>query len=97
MFTNIAVVHSFLGELDPAFIVCHDFDLLGDAEQAQRIAEFVAPDDETAAIITEALVGSVHLRHASNDSLPFDVNDSISRRMQQKLDVFEQTYCGQNN
>lgn len=98
LFTDIAVVHSFLGELDPAFVVCHDWDQLGERDQARTIADFVAPDGETAAMIEESFVGSVHLsHHGSDETLPFDVDGSVSNRLQRKLDAFENKYCGRKD
>ncbi|CAN0279590.1 unnamed protein product [Ectocarpus fasciculatus] len=94
LFTDIAVVHSFLGELDPNFVVCHDWAYMGKIEQAQRVADFIAPSEEVASTVGEALVESVAPRHRPNDTLPFDAGDEISSRLQRKLDAFECQYCG---
>eukprot|EP00903_Cladosiphon_okamuranus_P015285 g14125.t1 len=59
LFTNTAVLHSFLGEIDPSFIVCHDWDRLGDKEQASKIAGFVAPNDELADMMMNSLVDAI--------------------------------------
>lgn len=93
VFTDIAVVHSFLGELDPAFVVCHDWNQLGNEEQARQIAAFVAPNDDVADMVHNSLVKSVRYRDAADDILPFDKKDEISNRLQQKLDAFEMHYC----
>ncbi|CAM9699176.1 unnamed protein product [Ectocarpus fasciculatus] len=94
LFTEIAVVHSFLGELESNFVVCHDWVYFGDMEQAQRVAEFIAPNDEVASMVTEALLGSAASRHRPNETLPFDAGDELSSRLQRKLDAFEYQYCG---
>ncbi|CAM9578416.1 unnamed protein product, partial [Hapterophycus canaliculatus] len=44
LFTDAAVVQSFLAELDPAFVICHDWNLFGDPDQAQKIADAIAPN-----------------------------------------------------
>ncbi|CAM9423200.1 unnamed protein product [Ectocarpus sp. 13 AM-2016] len=96
LFTEMAVVHSLLDELDPNFVVCHDWVYFGDIEQAQRVAEFIAPNEEVASMVSEALLGSATSRHKPNETLPFDAEDEISSRLQQKLDAFEYQYCGSN-
>ncbi|CAN0231708.1 unnamed protein product [Scytosiphon promiscuus] len=95
LFTDVAVVQSFLAELDPAFVVCHDWKSFGDPEQAQNIASFVAPNADVASMVKEALVTSASggTRHATNETLPFDDSDVLSSRIQQKLDSFEKFYC----
>lgn len=93
LFTEIAVVHSLLGELDPNFMVCHDWVYFGDIEQAQRVADFIAPNLEVASMVREALLGSASSRHKPNETLPFDAGEEISSRLQRKLDAFEYQYC----
>ncbi|CAN0273734.1 unnamed protein product [Scytosiphon promiscuus] len=96
MLTDAAVVHSFLAELDPAFTVCHDWHSFGDSAQAQKIAHFVAPSPEVASVTKQALVNAASggSRHDTNETLPFDLDDVLSSRLQQKLDSFEHFYCG---
>ncbi|CAM9512875.1 unnamed protein product [Ectocarpus sp. 13 AM-2016] len=93
LFTEIAVVHSLLGELDRNFVVCHDWVYFGDIKQAQRVAEFIAPNAEVASMVREALLRSAASRHKPNETLPFDAEDELSSRLQRKLDVFEHQYC----
>ncbi|CAM9808577.1 unnamed protein product, partial [Ectocarpus fasciculatus] len=50
IFTEMGVVHSLLGELDPAFVICHDWDLLGDPDQAKNVSAFISPTDEMASL-----------------------------------------------
>ncbi|CAN0296464.1 unnamed protein product [Scytosiphon promiscuus] len=95
LFTDMSVVHSSLGELDPAFVVCHDYDALGDPSQASRIANFISPNEEMAQLIESSLMDSAHEgHHDANSGLPFEGASVIVDRMQRKLDSFERTYCG---
>lgn len=99
LFTDIAVLQSFLGELPHGFIVCHDWDLLGDQEQASKIAEFISPNEEIAGLVESSLVDSVsdmRLQGAGDevaDELPLEGADAIVSRLQRKLDAFEARYC----
>ena len=54
LLTDIAVVLLFLSEIDPAFIVCHDYKLSGEEAEASRIANLVAPNNIIAAMYEEA-------------------------------------------
>lgn len=56
LFTDIAVLQSFLGELGPGLVVCHDWGYLGDRDQASTIAGFIAPNDEVAGLVESSLV-----------------------------------------
>lgn len=93
IFTDMGVVHSLLGELDPAFVICHDWDLLGDPEQAKNVSAFISPTDEMASLYEHWLVGSVRSIHTSEDTLPFVGSDVLVARLQKKLDTFERLYC----
>ncbi|CAN0188320.1 unnamed protein product [Hapterophycus canaliculatus] len=94
--TDGAVVHSFLAELDPAFVVCHDWDLFGDPDQAQKLGNFIAPSSDVALLVKTALVSSASAgpRNDSMETLPFDRDEVMSSRIQRKLDSFEYLYCG---
>jgi len=105
LFTDAAVVHSFLGELDPSFIVCHDFDRMGNATQAARIAQVLAPNGEVADPLGRAFVDAARPRGSSAgedgksaarepEKLPFPNEEVVAARLQQKLDAFENVYCG---
>lgn len=96
LFTDMGVIHSMLFELDPAFVVCHDYEALGDPYQASRIANFIGPTETMASRIKETLVGSVQMRNSTGESsLPFEGATIIVDRMQSKLDAFEGTFCAQ--
>ena len=56
LFTDMAVLHSFLAEIDPGFIVCHDWERLGEESQASEIAAFVSPNAEIVDVVATALV-----------------------------------------
>lgn len=94
LFTNIAVMHSLLAEIDPAFVVCHEYGLLGDPEQAGRIADFVTPSAEVAQELKTALVEVASGGSSTNESLPYVSAEAVVTRLQEKLDAFESTYCG---
>lgn len=96
LFTNAAVVHSFLGEIDPSFVVCHDFDRLGDADQALRISEALAPNEKLREPLALSFVAAVAKRTHSPDTLeplPHPSEDLLAARLQDKLDAFEPSIC----
>ena len=93
LLTDIAVVHSFLAELDPAFVVCHDFHRVGDIEQAAMVADFLAPNSEVAEPLQASFVAVAKAHGASTESLLFDGADVIESRLQRKLDAFESALC----
>ncbi|CAM9177681.1 unnamed protein product [Ectocarpus sp. 4 AP-2014] len=92
LFTNIAVLQSFLSEIGPEFIVCHDWDRLGNKEQASTIARFISPNDKIAGLVESSLVQTAR-ESSSNDSLPYKGADALVSRLQEKLDAFEPLYC----
>lgn len=89
------MVHSFLGEMDPAFVVCHDFDRVGDVDQASKIAEVLAPNPNVAEFLARAFVDSVEHHEYSDveERLPFESESVVVERLQRKLDAFESVYC----
>lgn len=95
------MLQSFLGEIDPRFIVCHDWDSLGEEQQASKIAAFISPNDEVADMVSSALVNKVVEKphtddgedQADIDDLTFDGAESLVSRLQDKLDSFEVLYC----
>lgn len=99
LFTSVAVLQSFLEELDTGFIVCHDWNLLGDEKQASEIAAFVSPNDEVADWVKTALIETAETaQHMHDWSDEVDGLDSYGHRllvsrMQDKIDVFEARYC----
>lgn len=86
-------MHSFLGEIDPAFVVCHDWEYLGNAEQAKKVSEFISPTPEFASRLEETFVESATARHLGAEDLPFGA-DEVVARLQKKLDAFESEFCG---
>lgn len=106
LFTNIAVLQSFLSELPPGLVVCHDWDHLGDKDQASKIAGFISPNQEIAGLVESSLLGTVSARDrvlhgegaevdgGREDGLPFEGADAFASRLQRKLDAFEARYCG---
>ena len=94
LFTNIAVVHSFLAELDPAFIVCHDYAHAGEEGQASRLAQFVAPNDAIRDMYEASLLATWK-PHTTPKSEQLDEDfNAMGSRLQRKLDAFEAIYCG---
>ena len=101
LFTHIAVLQSFLSELPPGLVVCHDWSLLGDRDQASRIAGFISPNPEIAGLVESALmdtaVSDVENQKGGDrqgDEFPFGGSDEYVARLQKKLDAFEARYCG---
>lgn len=92
LFTDIAVLQSFLTEIGPEFVVCHDWDHLGGKEQASTIANFISPNDEIAGLVASSLVQTAR-KSSSMDTVPFKGSDALVSRLQRKLDVFEPLYC----
>lgn len=88
-------MHSFLEELDPSFTVCHDFSLLGNATQAARIADALAPNAAIAEPLGRAFVEAAAKKpgRAAGEVLPHPQEEAIAARLQQKLDAFESIYC----
>ena len=88
LLTDIAVMHSFLAEIDPAFVVCYDYTRMGDVEQASKVAEFLAPTAEIAEALQESLMAVGHVHNASKETLPYQGADVISSRLQRKFNAF---------
>lgn len=93
LFTDIAVMHALLAELDPAFVVCHDFDLLGNGVQASKIANFVSPNVDVARFLAASLVDDASPHLKSNETLPYRGGEVVAQRFQRAFDAFESTYC----
>lgn len=93
LFTNVAVLNSFLDEIDPAFVVCHKFDLAGDQQQAAQVADFVSPNGVIAGMLAESLVGEYRGHPSVDEPLPFEGADEVAARLQTKLNAFESRYC----
>lgn len=94
LFTDMAVLHSLLLELAPGQVVCHDWDMLGDEEQATKIAAFIAPNDFFAGYIKSTLMTTARSRPTTLDRVPYEGAAAIITRLQQKLDAFESVLCG---
>lgn len=94
MLTEAAVVHSMLVELDPRFVVCHDYDLMLSASQAARVSSFSAPSGPVAAMLERSLLATATPHEGKrNDALKFAHAGSIVERLQKKMDALEATLC----
>lgn len=93
MLTDIAVMHSFLVELDPAFVICQEFERIGEVEQSTSIANFLAPNADIAGPLKTSLIEMAHGSGASNEALPYEGADLVAARLQRKFDVFEFDLC----
>lgn len=94
LFTEIAVVHSLLAELGSGFVVCHDYDQLGSVDQSNAISDFLAPNENIAALMRKSFYETeVDSRPPSNDTLRYEGADAIAERFQRKLDAFESLIC----
>lgn len=93
LFTDIAVVHSFLKELGPGFVVCHDYDRVGNADQAAAIADVLGPNSHVAALLKESFVQVAAVHAPSNVSLLYEGADVVATRFQRKMDAFESHIC----
>lgn len=93
MITDIAVMHSFLAELDPAFVICHDFERVGEVEQSSSIAAFLAPNADLAESLKGSLIDVARSHGPSTETLPYQRADVVTARLQRKLDSFETSLC----
>ena len=97
LLTNIAVMHSFLAEIDPAFVICHDFERAGEINQSSSIANFLAPNKVIAEALKNVLVGvaagMARSPRTSVQHLPHNGADVVAARLQRKFDAFESTLC----
>lgn len=93
LLTDTAVMHSFLAELDPAFVVCHDFDRIGDVEQASTIADHLAPNADLARPMKASFVEMAKTHNVSTEELPYEGAGVIASRLQRKFDAFESSLC----
>lgn len=91
--TPASALNSALAELGCRFVICHSYDLLGDEEQAGRIARFLSPSDTVAQHLTSALFGTVETRESRNDSLGYTSVQVVADRRQSMLDVMELQFC----
>ena len=96
LITDIAVVHSFLAEIDPAFVICHRFDKAGEVEQSHLIADFLAPNADIARLLNHSLVEVARPHGTSTAALPYDGSDVIAARLQRKFNALESTVCNEN-
>lgn len=94
VFTNIAVIHSFLDEIDPAFVMCHRFDRMGDMKQATVLGNFIGPNEKLAELFRDSLVRRAQLHHdAKRESGGGRDDNAVATRFQLKLDIFESRFC----
>ena len=93
LLTDTAVVHSFLAELDPAFVICHDYSRVGDVEQASVVADFIAPNADVAEPLQASFVAVAKDHGASNQTLPYEGAEIFASRLQRKFDAFESRIC----
>lgn len=97
MITDIGVMHSFLAELDPAFVICHDFERVGEVEQSSSIADFLAPNADLAESLKQSLIDVARSHGPSTESLPYQGADAVTARLQRKLDAFETDLCARRH
>lgn len=93
MLTDVAVVHSFLEELGPGFVICHDYGRVGDADQSAAIADFIAPNGDVAALLQKSFIELSHWHAPSNESLLYEGAEVFAARLQRKFDAFESQLC----
>lgn len=93
LITDIAVMHSFLAELDPSFVICHDFERAGEIEQSSAIANFLAPNADVAEPLKMSLMSKARPRAPSTETIPFAGAGVVTSRLQRKFDSFESRLC----
>ena len=97
MITDIAVMHSFLNELDPAFVICHDFERVGEVEQSSSIANFLAPNEDVAEALKRSFIDVARAHGPSTDTVQYRGAEVITSRLQRKLDTVENALCTRKN
>ena len=93
LYTNAGVMHSNIAEIDPAFIVCHDFSRAGEEEQESTIANFVAPNAEMAVMYQRSMSDNFREHVPKFERLPIEGAAAMVVRLQQKLNAFERSLC----
>lgn len=74
-------------------MVCHDYHRVGDADQSAAVADFLAPNEDVAALLKNSFI-NIATRHASsNESLLYEGADVSEARLQRKFDTFESQIC----
>lgn len=91
LFTNIAMVHSFIPVIYPAFMVCHDFASIGDVDQASMSSNVTSSAKEVAIYMKSSLIKKAP-QHGPDEAFPFVGVDGAVSRLQLKHDFFEGTY-----
>lgn len=69
------------------------YDLMANENQARDVATFISPSAEVAEMFFMTLMDTAEARSGASEELPFPDADIAAERIQQKLDVFEPTYC----
>ena len=99
LFTSIAVLHSQLLEIDPKFIVCHDFNMINDVDQMGKIANFISPNEEIANDIMSINTDDLKKTIKKKPKLEVDFEPIIEKnmllidRLQKKLEAIEDMIC----
>ena len=94
LLTDIAVLHSFIEELGPGFVICHDYERIGDPEQSAVISAFLAPNEDVAEQLKYSFINVARDAPApSSQSLPYESADIVAARLQRKFDTFESKIC----
>lgn len=95
LLTDLGVAHSMMSELDPNFIVCFDFSLIGDPTQATKIANFTAPTPQMALVLADLLVHTKALSHKPRNTNYIDpaAKRAITARLQRMMDSTEAAFC----
>ena len=99
LFTSIAVLHSQLLEIDPKFIVCHDFNLINDVDQMRKVANFISPNEEISNDIMSINTDDLEKKIKKKPKLEVDFEPIIEKnmllidRLQKKLESIEDMIC----
>ena len=93
LLTDAAVVHAFLAEIDPAFIVCYDYEHSGEEEQAWKVANFITPTPGMANMYASTLLELWREHTHEREELPIEGAKAVAARLQRELDSFESTLC----
>ncbi|CAN0583647.1 unnamed protein product, partial [Laminaria digitata] len=59
LITNAAVVDSTFQELGPGFTTCLRYENITDPTQASRVAQFIAPTNESAQLLSQTMLATV--------------------------------------
>lgn len=99
---NADVLKSTFSEIDSRFVTCLGYESISDAQQATRVANFLAPTQDIADQFSRTMLDAVKEKSKGRVaphkypalSNPESAEFWLISRLQQKLDLIEELECG---